>query len=60
MGQPAKQAVELRRFTGMTSNADPHDIGGDRAVVQVNLMSQKPGELIVRRGLRELKFDEAL
>jgi len=58
MAQPAQTAVDVRQFQGMFSNADPHDLPPGMSVVQVNAAVIIVGQLQVRRGLRELKFDK--
>ena len=58
MGQPAKTQVQIRDFQGMASNFDPHDVQPGAAVLQVNVMTLRRGELMTRRGLKELVFED--
>jgi hypothetical protein len=53
----AKQGAEMSRFQGLFSNVDPHDLQPGQAMVQVNAISDKAGELMTRDGLIELQFD---
>ncbi len=57
MGVKADSAVSMAQFSGMFSNIDPVDLQPGQSEVQVNVMILRPGELTVRRGLRELTFD---
>lgn len=49
--------VETKVFSGLVSGMDSHDLQPGQALVQVNVLSIRPGELIIRRGLREALFD---
>ncbi len=57
MGIKADSSVEMRDILGLVSNRDPHDLKPGQAEEQVNVMVLRPGEMMVRRGLRELVFD---
>lgn len=57
MGQPAEAIVEIRVFTGMNSLVDSHDVKPGQSAKQINVAAVKPGELNLRRGLRELTYD---
>ena len=57
MGQKADSVVQEGRFAGMFSNADSRDLQAGQAVLQVNVMCLRLGELQTRRGLREITFD---
>ncbi len=57
MGIKADAAIEMRDILGLVSNRDPHDLKPGQAEEQVNVMVLRPGEMMVRRGLRELSFD---
>lgn len=49
--------VVIRDFPGYQPNVDPHDIPPGVAIVQVNAMSFKRGELRVRPGYVAVQFD---
>jgi len=49
--------VVIRDFPGYQPNVDPHDIPPGVAVIQINAMSWKPGELRVRPGYTAVQFD---
>lgn len=51
-------AVVMRDFPGLATNIDPHDLTPGSAQVQVNVTSNRPGELRTREGWRRVKFDE--
>ena len=57
MGEPAKKAVDIRQFNGMATNVDSEELKPGVAEVQVNVNGLKLGQLEVRRGLREVRFD---
>lgn len=57
MGLDPESAVQMRQFLGMASNVDPRDLKPGVSQVQINVAVIRPGELVVRRGLRELTFD---
>lgn len=57
MGEKPLAAIEIREFAGLFSNIDPHDLQAGQAQVQTNLMCVRAGELVIRRGMRELVFD---
>ncbi len=57
MGIKADASLEMRDILGLVSNRDPHDLKPGQAEEQVNVMVLRPGEMMVRRGLRELQFD---
>ena len=55
-----KQTVPERNnrdFVGQVSNMDPTDLPAGAAVVQVNASCQIPGQLRVRQGYQELRYD---
>lgn len=56
---PAKPEtdVPLQSFAGMASNLDPRELRPGVAQVQINVAVLRPGELVLRRGLRDLEFD---
>ena len=58
MGEPTKTMTNIAQFNGMISNMDPRDVPPGQSVRQINVMVTRPGELNVRRGLRELAFDD--
>lgn len=49
--------VVIRDFPGYQPNVDPHDMPPGVAIVQVNAMSWKRGELRVRPGFLAVQFD---
>jgi len=52
-----KSAVNLDDFPGLIDNTDPLNIPPGAAQVQINCASYKIGELIIRAGMRPIKFD---
>lgn len=58
MGEKAQSAVKQEQFSGMVSGVSPHDLPEGTAALLLNLMILRPGELRVRRGLQELRFDD--
>lgn len=58
MGEPAESAVEIRDFRGMASNYDPNDIMPGSSQLQVNVNGLQRGQLEVRRGMREVTFED--
>lgn len=58
MGDPARQAVEIRDFQGMASNVDPTDFKPGFSSVQINVDGRTRGVLEVRRGLKVIVFDD--
>ena len=57
MAEKAQSEQEQMKFAGMVSSVDPHDIPPGQAVLQINGMSVRPGELTIRGGLKELSFE---
>jgi hypothetical protein len=57
MGIKADTQIEMRDILGLVSNRDPHDLRPGQAEEQVNIMILRPGEMMIRRGLKELVFD---
>lgn len=57
MADEPKTKVEFKQFSGMTSNVNPHLVEPGAMIEQVNCRSQRIGELVVRKGLREVTFD---
>jgi hypothetical protein len=51
------QAVEMRDFPGLMLNIDPRDLPPGAAQDQVNACCIVQGELQIRLGYREVKFD---
>jgi hypothetical protein len=58
MGEPAKTTMEIRDFRGMASNYDPNDIAPGTSQLQINVNGLQRGQLEVRRGMREVTFEE--
>lgn len=56
--RPTAQIV-ARDFPGMVIAVDPDDLPPGAAELQVNLQSDRAGELRTRPGFRKLAFDEA-
>lgn len=50
-------AVEITRWPGLQTNANPHQIPPGAAVVQVNVQQLKDSQLSVRPGLRAVNFE---
>lgn len=50
--------VELRDFPGLVTRSDPGDVADGASRDQVNLTSQRPGELRLRPGYLPLTFQE--
>lgn len=57
MSLPAKESVLITDFPGLVNNADKRDLPPGVAEEQVNAQSRVRGELTVRRGLREVTFE---
>ena len=57
MSEPARVEVKMTDFRGMASVPDPTDIRPGLSEIQVNVNGYHPGELQVRRGLREVVFE---
>jgi hypothetical protein len=55
--KPTQNILHIRDFPGYTPAVDPHDMPTGASIVQINVMSVRPGELRVRHGLGFLKFD---
>jgi hypothetical protein len=53
--KPESQVV-LKDFAGLTTKADKMDLPPGTAADQLNAMSTVPGQLNVRPGLRQVKF----
>jgi len=58
MGIPAETNVEIRDFRGMASNYDPNDIVPGSSQFQINVNGLQRGQLEIRRGMREVTFEE--
>ena len=52
-----KAIIDLRTFNGMSLHIDPEDLGDGAAEEQVNITSDKVGQLTVRGGYREVTFE---
>jgi hypothetical protein len=60
MGEPrgyAKAKIQLEDFPGLMNNVDPFDTPPGAALIQVNCCSILLGELRVRSGYREVRFE---
>lgn len=60
MGEPAKTEVSIKDFRGMGSNYDPKDLPPGVSQLQINVNGYQRGELVVRRGLREVTFEDTV
>jgi hypothetical protein len=49
--------VVIRDWPGLITAADRKDLPPGAGQIQVNMQSNTPGELRVRRGLRPVRFD---
>lgn len=49
--------IQVRDFSGMEPNCDPHDIAPGKSVNQVNCGPGPRGELRVRLGIARVVFD---
>ena len=52
-----KQVIAIRDFRGMQPNSNPHAMPPGVSVRQVNVIVGPRGELRVRKGVRQVKFD---
>lgn len=57
MAKPAKESVAIRDFPGLATKPDPDDLPPGGAVIQINCMSNRPGQLRVRPGYQPLTFE---
>ena len=57
MGEKPQTEVAIRDFAGMVSNTDPRDLQPGQSQVQINATTRRKGELVIRRGYREIAFD---
>lgn len=58
MGLPDSSKVSIREFAGLFVAQDPHDLPPGGAVRQVNVQCLATGELRVRSGTRNVRFDQ--
>jgi len=58
MGVPAQSNLEISDFRGMSSNYDPNDIVPGTSQFQVNVNGLQRGQLEIRRGMREVTFED--
>ncbi len=58
MPEPAENRTEIREFPGLILQNDTYDLPPGAAQIQENLESNTPGKLTVRRGYREVTFEE--
>lgn len=58
MAQQPKDAVEINDFLGLVSNFDEHDLPAGAALDQVNAAIIRQAELQIRRGYKELTFED--
>ena len=57
MEKPAAR-VAIRDWPGLVTTSDRKDIPPGAGQTQINLQSERPGEMRVRRGLKRVRFDE--
>lgn len=57
MSLPAKESVLITDFPGLVNNADKRDLPPGVAEEQTNAQSRTRGELTIRRGVREVTFE---
>ena len=50
--------TDYSKFGGMVSVADPRDVPPGQSTLQINAMAVRPGELLIRSGLKELTFED--
>ena len=55
MDRPAPK-VEIREFTGVSLDDDPHDVGEGSARESVNFETKERGTLRTRKGYRKVRF----
>lgn len=58
MSPTPRQYAEIGDFPGLTTNADGPDIPPGAALEQVNMMSNRKGELTARPGLLPVLFED--
>ena len=58
MGIEADTTLEIKDFSGMASNMDPNDLKPGVSRQQVNVNAVQRGQLEVRRGMRQVTFEE--
>ena len=57
MNEKPAASVELRAFTGLATNEDPHDLTPGQSREQVNMMIVRKGVLESRKGSRVVSFE---
>lgn len=58
MADEPDKSVQIRKFAGLVLKTDIHDLPPGAAQKQINVRSDRPGELNVRRGMRLVLFDD--
>ncbi len=58
MSEKAADSTDYATFNGMQSSVDPHDVTVGQAVLQINGTCIRPGEFGIRKGLKEVTFEE--
>ncbi len=58
MSEKAANSDDYAKFNGMQSSVDPHDVTVGQSVLQINGTCIRPGELLIRKGLKEVAFEE--
>ena len=57
MPAPPKQSVIINDFQGLITNIDPRDLPPGGAEEQVNACCIILGQLDIRKGIKEVEFD---
>jgi hypothetical protein len=57
MAPQPRNFTEIGDFPGLVTNADGPDVPSGAAEVQINLMSNRVGELTTRPGLTQVQFE---
>jgi hypothetical protein len=59
MGQPARNTVQISDFPGLITNVDHHDLPDGAADIQTNVVCQSVGQIVTRKGYREVSFESS-
>ena len=59
MAETPRTLLKISAFKGMATNPDSSDLQPGVAELQVNVNGMRQGMLEVRRGLREIVFEES-
>lgn len=58
MAEIPRTARQIKDFRGMATNPDPTDLQPGIAELQINCNGYRRGQIEVRRGLREVTFED--